>query len=594
MRANMSSIVRTTMDTTMSANTRLSARSFNPNHDDLPVISGFGRSATVGYSSWLTMSWLSTSQLSMSQLSISWLTKGTRLFSLAIVLMFCSLGTLLAQLTDNPAVNTPVVTSSGEQAQPKIVSNPSGGFYVSWFDNSAGGYDMFLQRFDGDGNRLWDEAGLMVADRTYSSTVDYGLDVDASGNALLTFRDDRTGGDKITVTKVAPDGSFPWGADGVQLSDGLNFVANPGVAAASDGSVVVAWFEDGVVPVRSLSSDGQIQWEITMTDPLGIALSDIKASDAPDAAGEVLLLMRTFGGFTTPGRLRAQKLDASGNSMWGDTPIPVMTAGSLQFGNFPNFITDGAGGMVVSWYQSVPSLQTYVQRIDANGAQLFQEGGLPLSQNGGQLRVDPGVSYDPESDQVYAFWVELNSNQSANGIYGQRVDANGSLVWGANGLSLIPLGSDDLQQVQAGLLEGEPTVSYVNSSTPSLQTARLTPDGSYAWSSEFVLLSTNGFGRLQKLNSSELENILVWQGASDSDIYAQNINYEGRLGLFDGPDTGVDLSVSYNDAWNLISLPMETTGGIPADLFPGSVPGSLFLYDGSYSQASDVNSGVGY
>lgn len=514
-----------------------------------------------------------------------------------ILPMFLQLGIhshVVAQFTDNPALNTPVVTSTGEQAQPKIAANPNGGFYVSWFDNSSGGYDMYLQRMDSDGNRLWDVAGLQVADRTYSSTVDYGLDVDAAGNALLTFRDDRTGGDKITVTKVAPDGSFPWGSEGIQLSDGLNFVANPGVAAVSDGSVVVAWFEDGAVPVVSLSANGDLKWEKTITDPLGIALSDIKASDAPNAQGEVLLLMRTFGGFTTPGRLRAQKLDASGNSLWGDTPIPVMTAGSLQFGNFPDFITDQAGGMVIAWYQSIPTLQTYVQRIDASGSQLYQEGGLPLSQNSSQLRVDPGVTYDQETDQVYAFWVELSSTQSQNGIYAQRVDASGSRVWGNNGLTLVELGAEDLQQVRAGLLQGEPTVSYVNNSTPSLQTARLTADGSFAWSSEFVFLSGNGFSRLQKLNASELENILVWQAGTDSDIYAQNINYEGKLGLFDGPDTGVELSVSYNDAWNLVSLPMESSGALPGDIFPVSVPGSLFSYDGAYSQESSMSSSIGY
>ena len=515
-------------------------------------------------------------------------------FSLLITLCLLPGISAFAQFTDNPAENTPIVTKQGEQAQPKITANANGGSYISWFDNSSGGYDVYLQRLDEDGNLLWDEAGLLVADRNYSSTVDYGIDSDASGHVYLTFRDDRSGADKITVTKVSPDGSFPWGSSGIQLSDGTGFVANPGVAAASDGSVVTAWFKDNLVQVTSLEQDGTVRWEKTLTDPLGLSTSDIKASDAPGSVGEVVLLMRTFGGFTTPGRLRAQKMSASGETLWGDQPIEVMTNGSLQFGNFPTIITDGSGGMVVSWYQSTPSLQTYVQRIDASGNQMFQSGGLALSLNGSQLRVSPSVAYDADTDRTYIFWTELNSGQSLNGVYGQLVDAVGNRVWGSNGLEIIPLQSSDIQQVRAGLLQGEPTVSYVNNSASSLQTARFTPEGEFAWAEGFVFLSGNGFSRLQKHSPSDLEHILVWQTASDSDIYAQNINFEGKLGIFDDGDTSVNLSVSYNSSWNLVSMPIDAADANPQTVFPSSVPGSLFLYDGSYSQENSLQSATGY
>ena len=43
---------------------------------------------------------------------------------------------------------------------------------------------------------------MLVADRGFSSTQDYGLDVDSAGNALLAFRDDRFVGTQITAAKV--------------------------------------------------------------------------------------------------------------------------------------------------------------------------------------------------------------------------------------------------------------------------------------------------------------------------------------------------------------------------------------------------------
>ena len=35
---------------------------------------------------------------------------------------------------------------SGPQVQPKIAVIPTGGFYVSWFDSSTGGYDVTVTR----------------------------------------------------------------------------------------------------------------------------------------------------------------------------------------------------------------------------------------------------------------------------------------------------------------------------------------------------------------------------------------------------------------------------------------------------------------
>ena len=95
-----------------------------------------------------------------------------------------------AQFSDDPAANLSVADRTNEQVQPKIVPTADGGCYISWFDNAAGGYDVYLQRLDANGVEQWAHNGVLVADRGFSSTQDYGLAVDTAGNALLAFRDD--------------------------------------------------------------------------------------------------------------------------------------------------------------------------------------------------------------------------------------------------------------------------------------------------------------------------------------------------------------------------------------------------------------------
>ena len=119
------------------------------------------------------------------------------LFRTLCVLLFVP--ALRAQWSSNAATNSSIADQTSEQVQPKIAPTSDGGCYISWFDNAAGGYDVRLQRLDADGVEQWAHNGVLIADRGFSSTQDYGLDVDTAGNALLTFRDDRFTGTQITA-----------------------------------------------------------------------------------------------------------------------------------------------------------------------------------------------------------------------------------------------------------------------------------------------------------------------------------------------------------------------------------------------------------
>ena len=130
-----------------------------------------------------------------------------------------------AQWSSDPANNLAVADRDNEQVQPKIVPTADGGFYVSWFDNATGGYDVYLQRLDAGGNEQWVHNGILVADRTFSSTEDYGLDIDADGNALLAFGFEQGGVAQVLAQKVAPDGTLLWGDPGVFVSSDTACVA---------------------------------------------------------------------------------------------------------------------------------------------------------------------------------------------------------------------------------------------------------------------------------------------------------------------------------------------------------------------------------
>ena len=197
-----------------------------------------------------------------------------------------------AQWSSDPADNLVIADGDNEQVQPKIVPTADGGFYISWFDNKNGGYDVYLQRLDAGGNEQWAHNGVLVADRDFSSTQDYGLDIDADGNALLAYRFDVAGVAQIAAQKVAPDGTLLWTAPGVIVSDDSQDTSAPKVSAAGDGSVLVAWTSsEGSVAVQKLDGDGNPLWGasgITIDPASGIYfMSDLHG----DADGNAIFTM---------------------------------------------------------------------------------------------------------------------------------------------------------------------------------------------------------------------------------------------------------------------------------------------------------------
>jgi hypothetical protein len=453
-----------------------------------------------------------------------------------------------AAWSTDPAANLVIADRTGEQVQTKVVATTDGGCYVSWFDNSTGGYDVYLQRLDAAGDELWAHNGVLVADRGFSSTQDYGLAVDTAGNALLAFRDDSGADVEITASKVDPDGNPLWGTPGIQLTSTTAFVAAPKIAGTSDGDVVVGWTQDSDVIVQKLDPTGSALWGsgVTLARASGnFSLADLRAADAGTA---IVSWVRSPG--VSPRHLWAQKLAAAdGASLWAAGHVQVYddASGSLQFGNFPEFVSDGTGGAVFAWYTSSPSLQCRAQHVLANGSEAFAHNGVELSTNGAQLRVSPSAAFDTASGDIYAFWIENNTLQSQFGVYGQRLDSSGARQWTASGKVLVPLSSTEIQQVRALSAPGGAIAAWASTTAfddQPIHAARLDSAGTYVWNPTIVDVKTaaTGTSRLAAAVSSLGFAIYAWtDGATDGDIKGQNVNLDGRLGpiLFaDGFESG--------------------------------------------------------
>jgi len=488
--------------------------------------------------------------------------------------LFASTPTTNAEWSSNPAVNLAVGDRTGEQAQPKVRSTADGGCYISWFDNSTGGYDVYLQRLDPAGDEQWAHNGVLLADRSFSSTENYGLDVDTAGNAVLAFRDNRSGPTVITAVKVAPDGTMLWGAGGVQLTSGED-VHSPGITGTSDGNVVVGWTHDGSVKFQKLGAAGTPLWGagVVLSDTGGayFGFSDLHGSDA----GSVIVSFVRWGPmFYDPKHLWTQKLSSTGDTMW-NSPGPhvvVFDGDSLQFGNYPPFVTDGNGGAVFSWY-GVSPLQCYAQRVLADGSERFAHNGVPVSTDTTRLRVSPSVSFKPATEETFVFWVEENSSQSQHGVYGQKLASDGTRQWTNTGKVLVPVGTNERSFVQNLQYGDGAMVFFFDSSgygNDVIYGTRVDGNGDFMWPGDLILACSlpSEKMRLGADLSAGGDALLAWaDDRSDTgDVYAQNVDADGTLGGCAGAveDFDCDGDIDLND----FALLAECLDGPDAGVLP--------------------------
>lgn len=458
-----------------------------------------------------------------------------------LLALLCLAGSARAQWSADPASNLALAQGAFSEVQPKLVATGDGGFYVSWYASDpagspAFGFDVRLQRIDAGGNEVWAPGGVLVADRGFSSTQDYDLDVDAAGNALLAFRDDRFTGTQITAAKVDPTGVLSWGTNGVQLTSTTSFVAAPKIAGTSDGNVVVAWTQDNATRVRKLDAAGTAAWgaDVVLTPSGGgsFSASDMHASDA---GGVVVAMQFAAGGFGSPLHLYAQKLDSDGNPLWGAAHLAVFDGGSLQFGNFPTFVPDGSGGAVFGWYSSSPSLECFAQRVLANGTEAFPHNGVAASTSGKRLRVSPSVAFDAAEQETFLFYAELNLAQSMSGVSAQKFDATGNRQWGPLGVFLVPLDAASSTDVVGVAHDDGASVFWAEAPSfgqDQIQGALLDDAGTTTAGPLDVSSTPASKFRLEAAASSLGFAAVVWQddGSGTDDVAIQNLLPDGSLG----------------------------------------------------------------
>jgi hypothetical protein len=116
----------------------------------------------------------------------------------------------------------------------------------------------------------------------------------------------------------------------------------------------------------------------------------------------------------------AQRIDAEGNVLWGPDGVPICAGPSVP--NTPRIVNDDAGGAIIFYFFLEDYAAFRGQRIDADGHELWEQ----------EAELWGGMIVSDGSGGIISVWYgEEGTNARA-----QRLDATGRELWGPGGITL--------------------------------------------------------------------------------------------------------------------------------------------------------------
>jgi hypothetical protein len=316
------------------------------------------------------------------------------------------------------------------------VPDGSGGAIIA-----SAGSRIRVQRIDQDGNCMWSEEGVTISN-TLHSACNPSVLADGSGGAIIVWPDNRAASGRydIYTQRISPEGEILWQEGGIPVCAPQYAQTTPKIVSDGSDGAIVAWLYmhkdvskfTGETPledyrqacVQRLSPDGKLLWEKEgiQLGALPITASSHRIAMTPDNTGGAIV-----------GWMRqVQRVNSEGEVKWTE---PV----NLSIG-VRSIIDDGFGGVIIAGDSPKEyGHSLHAQRINSDGEAMWGEGGVQLFT--GPQADFPGFMYSVVSDSSGGAILIANTGKYVaywDTLYAQRIDSQGKVLWGDEGVQVWP------------------------------------------------------------------------------------------------------------------------------------------------------------
>ncbi|UCG68680.1 MAG: DUF2341 domain-containing protein [Thermoplasmata archaeon] len=467
------------------------------------------------------------------------------------------------------------------QAEPAIAVDSNGDAIFVWHDYRSGNFDIFAQKFDSDGNVLWNSQDVKVNQNSDSaSQLNPSIDVDSSGNAIIVWEDSRdsgTNGTEIYAQKLNSTGDPQWGSSDKKVNQNSDTAAqmDPEVAEDSEGNLIVTWLDErngatnDSIYAQKLNTTGDAQWgssDVRVNQES--SLQNRQSIDvAVDSSGNAIIVWTDFRDDTD---IYAQKLNSTGIVQWGSSDKKVNQISDSTSQSSPRIAADSSQNTIIVWEdQRNSGYDIYAQKLNTNGDAQWGSSDMKVNQNSDSASQRfPVVDVDTDGRAIVVWQDGRNSN---NDIYAQKLDSSGSTLWGSTDMKVNQNLDTQTQQDPDIAFDSDANAvivwrDYRNSATTSwdIYTQKLEPP---VTGGAFIFHGGSTMDSIADLNIS---------GENDGDKFGFSVSSAGDVdndGYYDviigapyNDDTGTDAGKAYiyfgGDIYSYVASNITTLGTI--------------------------------
>jgi hypothetical protein len=397
----------------------------------------------------------------------------------------------------------------------KVVCMDDGSSIVVWEDERNGYSDIYAQRLDGSGAKLWGKNGIGVCEAQGNQTSPQIISDGRS--AIVVWQDYRGDSADIYAQKITMSGSALWAKDGVPVCTAETNQLEPQLTSNGAGGAIITWY-------------------------------DYRSGKGED--------------------IYAQGISKAGSIEWQTNGVPVCTAEGTQW--HPKIVTDGLGGSVICWDDNRDNnYDTYAQRLDAKGHSLWQINGIAVCAAPDNQEYSQIASC--EGDSFVITWQDYRNGNAD--IFAQKIDLTGRTLWKTNGEVVCDVaGNQERPQIVAGK---DPIIIWTDyrngTGNSDVFCQKMSSAGTPLWDQYGVSLceASGNQANLKAASDGQDGAIIVWQDQriAQGGIFLRRITKDGKaLCTIDGMTVckgnfAEFPQVSFSDNGNMIIVWQDKRNG---------------------------------
>jgi len=326
----------------------------------------------------------------------------------------------------------------GFRTPTNIITDGQGGAIVVWEDFTksfeAGEQqrpenEMYVQRIDRQGKRLWDSSGVVIRERIVGTRIgDFQILSDDYLTFMLTWFDERQSG-QWYVQRIDLKGQIAFELTG-RLIPTESKIDNGRRIVVSDGNkgMLMARFRqnaDQTTVVDKITADGEFPWP---QDGISVNTGGAFAMTSDGQGGAIIAgIYRISDPPNSIWEGRIQHIDSIGQLLWGESGKIFTPAADVK--TIPFIVEDGDSGAIVTWDDTTGvKRQRFIARFDQNGTLKWKTDGFRLWYHS---TIDPLVMSALNGTMI---WLINDFDTPLGDLYAFTVDSSGVVRWGLDGV----------------------------------------------------------------------------------------------------------------------------------------------------------------